>query len=79
MAKPKKAGRGKVSPAAEKASEQAVHSTTSTSAGSDAPRSNDPLRAYPPDPPRPNGRLLMMSAIAFIAWFFYLAYVALRG
>ena len=37
----------------------------------------DPLRAYPADPPKPNIALLILSAILFLAWFCFLAYVAL--
>ena len=39
----------------------------------------DPLRAFPPDPPRSNRTLLIISAVLFAIWFCYLAYVALLG
>ncbi|WP_254508535.1 hypothetical protein [Anatilimnocola floriformis] len=39
--------------------------------------STDPLRAFPADPPQRNLKLLILSAILFLAWFCFLAYVAL--
>ncbi len=42
-------------------------------------QTDDPLRAYPADPPRKHLRLLILSVLLFAAWFCYLAYVALRS
>lgn len=40
---------------------------------------NDPLSAFPADPPKQNVLLLIGSALLFAIWFCYLAYVALRS
>jgi hypothetical protein len=36
----------------------------------------DPLRAYPADPPQPNVVMLVIAAALFAIWFCVLAYIA---
>lgn len=76
MAKANKQGRGKQPSAGEKNS---VGATKAADVATETKPGGDPLRAFPPDPPQPNRRLLLISVALFVAWFCYLAYVALRG
>jgi hypothetical protein len=74
MGKPKHQ-RGKV---AKSSAPAQVKSERSGEATAGEASSADPLRAFPADPPVRNRRLLIISAILFVAWFCYLAYVALK-